>query len=236
MNTFNTFSIGSIWQKSVDFFKAHYEYILPFSFIYFILQLPSALIKSAWTLPFTLLLLPLSFSVSYFAHKVETGTPQRFGLFFEVYTYFFKFFGINLLRYLIILLLFIPVGIDLYSLLEPFNYDAEAMIKAIQQKQFALPSPLLIKIVALSMIALVIYPFLLFQEYFAILDDQSIFAAFKNGFLFGAKNYFRIIGVVLIAFAATFAGMCTCGFGLIATIPFVYLMLYFAYREGYTQS
>ena len=45
------------------------------------------------------------------------------------------------------------------------------------------------------------------------------------------KQYFKVFGILILTMVATIAGVCTCGLGLILAIPFVYLLLYYAYLD-----
>jgi len=222
--------ISDLINKSIDFIKAHYEYILPFSLLYVILQLPSGFIKSAWMLPLSLLLLPLAFSIPYFANKVENGEPKRFGLFFEVYSYFFKFFGIAFVKWMIMLLIFSPLMINLVDVLKDFNYDAEKLMLAIQTKNYIPNQSTVLTFFGCMFLFLFLLPFIMFVEFYAILDDLDIMESFKKSYEIGVRNYMTILLILIVAFAATFAGMCTCGIGLVLAIPFIYLLFYYAYK------
>lgn len=227
----NKFNIKELMNKSSDFIKAHYEYILPFSLVFLVVQLGLNLIKSSFTLPFSILLLPLSFAIPYFAHKLNSSSEKRFGLFFEVYSYFFKFFGIAIIKYIIVLIIYLPFIINIVDVLKEFNYDVDAMMQAIQSKAYVLNSATLLNVLGCTMLMLVVFPFILFVEYFAILDDESILDSFKKSYAYGVKYYFSIFMILIIAFVVTFIGMCTCGFGLIVAIPYIYLLFYFAFRS-----
>lgn len=226
----NKFNIKELMNKSIDFIKAHFEYLLPFSLVYLVVQVGLNFIKSPYTLPFSILLLPLSFAIPYFAHKINTGSEKRFGLFFEVYSYFFKFFGIAFIKYIIVLIIYLPFIINIVDVLKEFNYDVDAMMQAIQSKSYVLNSATLLNMLGCTMLMLVVFPFILFVEYFAILDDENIIEAFKKSYAYGVKYYFSIFMVLIIAFVVTFISLCiSCGIVLIVSIPFIYLLFYFAF-------
>jgi hypothetical protein len=217
--------------NSSDFIKSHYEYILPFSLAYLVIQVGLSIIKSPFTLPFSLLLLPLSFAIPYFAHKIEMGSQKRFGLFFEVYSYFFKFFGLAIMKYLIVIIIFSPFLFNIADVLKEFNYDVDKMMLAIQSKEYVLNTATLLNFLGCTVLMLLITPFILFVEFFAILNDEGIMESFKKSYAYGVKFYFSIFMILILAFAATFAGMCTCGFGLIVILPYIYLLFYYAFKN-----
>lgn len=227
----NKFSLKDLMNSSSDFIKAHYEYILPFSLVYLVVQVGLSLIKSSFTLPFSLLLLPLSFSIPFFAHKLHTGSEKRFGLFFEVYSYFFKFFGLAVIKYIILVIIFSPFLLSIADVLKEFNYDIDKMMQSIQDKSYVLNSATLLNFVGCAFLFLLITPFILFVEFFAILNDEDILKSLKKSYASGVKYYFSIFSILIISFVVTFIGMCTCGFGLIVALPYIYLLFYFAFRR-----
>lgn len=226
----NKFNIKELMNKSSDFIKAHYEYILPFSLFFLIEEIGLKLINSPYTLPFSILLLPLSFSVAYFAHKINTGAQKRIGLFFEVYTYFFKFFGILLVKYLIILLIFSPFIFNMVDVMKEFDFDTEKLALAIQSKSYVLNKTTSLNLVCCSFLFLLIYPFIVFVEFFAILNDEDILYSFKKSYITGTKYYFSIFILLIISFICLLIGAFFCCFGLIVAVPYIFLLLYFAFR------
>jgi hypothetical protein len=224
-------SINELIHEATDFLKKHYEYLLPFSFLYLILQLPSSFITSSWVLIVSILFIPLSFSIPYFVHQIVQGKPKTFGLFFEVYKDGLKYFGITAVKYLIILVLFLPVLFSLIEALGSVDYDVEKLLNDISNQEYQLTKNQGYSLLG-SLIALLIsLPFLVFTEFFGILEGLSILDAFKASYHLGARHYLKVYAILGIAFIATFLGVITCFFGLLVALPFIYCLLYFAYLD-----
>lgn len=222
--------IREIFDKSVDFFKAHYEYLLPFSLLYFLLQLPPSIIKSVWMTPLSVLVIPLGFSIPYFTDKVLRGTEKSFGLFFEIYSFFFKYFGFTLIRGLIILILLSPFLYSFIDVMKEYNYDMEKINQAMMMKTIHFSKNSLIMMGISMLLVLFSLPFILFPEFYGILDGYGFGDSFTKAYEAGAKHYFKIFGIVILSVFILFAGLCACCIGLIFALPIIYLMYYFAYR------
>ena len=222
--------IREIFDKSVDFFKAHYEYLLPFSLLYFLLQLPPSIIKSIWMTPLSVLIIPLGFSIPFFADRIHRGEQKRFGLFFDIYNFFFKYFGFTLLRGLIILLLLSPFLYSFIDVMKEYNYDMEKINQAIAMKTIHFSGNSLLMMGISMLLVLLSLPFILFPEFYGILDGHGILDSFKMAYESGARHYFKIFGIVVLSVLILFAGLISCCIGLIFALPIIYLMYYFAYR------
>ncbi len=232
----NKINVSEITDKAVDFYKSHYEYLLPFSLFYVLINLPLKLPFSygplnGVILPLTILVLPLAFSIPFFAEKIsQNETKKRFGLFFEIYNYFFKFFGIQLLRWLIILVMLLPFILSFVEVLSGYDYDPEKLQKAIDNRTFVPSFRLLITLLVTFFLMIFSAPFLLFVEYYGILDGHSITSSFVKSYHLGASQYLKILSIILLSFLAAVAGIMACVIGFVFAFPFIYLLYYYTYR------
>lgn len=227
----NTIHIREAFDKSVDFMKAHYEYILPFSLLFILLQLPPQFIPSTAMTIYTLLLIPLGLSIPYFADSVQRGQEKKFSTFFEIYRYSGKIFGVTIIKCLIILLLVSPFLYVFMDTLKEYDYDMQKINQAIQLRTIELPTNTLSMFGISLLLLLFCMPFILFNEYFAVLNNMGILESFQKSYEVGVRNYFKIFGVVIVSMIFVMLGFLACGIGLIFAFPMVYLLYYFAFRQ-----
>jgi uncharacterized membrane protein len=226
----NSLKIREIFNQSVDFFKLHYEYLLPFSLLYFVLNLPQQFIKSVWMMPVMLIVMPLAFAVPYFVDRITRRQEKKFSLFFEVYNYFFKYFAISILRGIIILILLSPFLYTFMDVIKEYDFDMQKLNEAIQANSIHLSENTIISMVVSFLIVVLCLPFLLLNEYFGILDDYSIIDSFQKAYEAGVRNYFSLFGILILSFVILFAGLCACCIGVIFALPLIYIIYYFTYR------
>lgn len=227
----NTFSISEIIDETIDFFKQHYEYILPFSLFYTILSVLLTFIPAGTNLVIQLLILPLGFSYPFFAHRYEQLKVKSFKYFFEVYNYFFKYFGAKIISGIIILILLSPILINMYELLGNYDNDMQKLMQAYIEHKIKLPDNLALPMLICPLLLIFSLPFILYIEYIAIIDNYNLIDALKQSYNIGFRFYTKIFTILLLSFVATFAGLLTLGFGFIVILPFIYLLHYFSYKK-----
>lgn len=226
----HSIKIREIFDQSVDFFKQHYEFLLPFSLLYFVLNLPQQFIKSVWMMPVMLIVMPLSFAIPFFVDRLHRGQEKKFSLFFEVYNYFFKYFAITILRGIIILILLSPFLYTFMDVIKEYDFDMHKLNDAIQAQSIHVNDNTIISMVASFLLVIFSLPFLLLNEYFGILDDYSIADSFKKAYEAGVRNYFSLFGILILSFIILFAGLCACCIGVIFALPLIYIIYYYTYR------
>jgi hypothetical protein len=218
--------------KTIDFMKMHYEYILPFSFLFFVLTLFLGFISAQFKLIMLLLILPLTLSVPYFVHKIEQGSQKKFGLFFEVYNSFFKFVGANVLKSFIIVVILSPMFYLMADVMEQFNFDENKLKLALENKSFVPSKNLSITTFICIFLVLFSLPYILFVEYFAVLGDKGIGASFKHAYHLGSKYYFPLILLLIVQFSIlTLGTILTCGFVFLIAFPFFNILYYYIYKQ-----
>ena len=222
--------IREIINQSVDFFKSHYEFLLPFSLIYFVLSILGAVIPEPIRTIFSLLMLPLAFGCQYFIDRVYKGHEKKFSLFFDIYRQSLKYISISFLKVLIFLIIFLPFLTTIYSELEFYHFNQEEIMKAIQTGSFNFSHQSRLYLAVSMVIALMSAPFLVFVEYYGLLDGYGVMESFQKSYHTGAKYYLSIFKVLLVSVGVVLIGFMGCCIPVLAAFPFMYLLYYHAYR------
>lgn len=232
MQTKQFFSISETFNKSMDFFKANYEYLVPYTIFYLFLSLIVSYtpIKSI-SIVMQILMIPLGFAVPYFIDKVERGEEKSFLSFFHVYKELLPYLGAKLFGMLVAIICLMPLFFSVYNLLNEFQFDINSLINEIQLGRVELPSSSKLKIAVSLFLMLSTLPFYIFLEYFMILSNDSFEEALKKSYFIGARYYFHIIGLLISVFVLMLIGVIFCMFGLIVAIPLIYSMFYFSYKQ-----
>jgi uncharacterized membrane protein len=226
----NKLNIREIINQSIDFFKMHYEYLLPFSLSYIVFNLPSSFIKSVWTLPLTILIMPLAFSIPYFADRIERHQEKKFSLLFEIYHYALKYFAFTILRGIILMILLAPFIYSVWDIVGSYDFDMEKFNEAIKVQAVDFSSESKVMMAISFILVLFSMPFILFAEYFGILDGHSILKSFALSFSAGKNHYVSIVLILIISMMLLFGGLISCCIGLVFALPLMYLIYYFTYR------
>lgn len=225
------FSISEIFNKSMDFFKANYEYLVPYTIFYLFLSLIVSYtpIKSI-SIGMQILMIPLGFAIPYFIDKVVRENEKSFLSFFQVYKELLPYLGAKLFGMLVAIICLMPLFFSVYNLLNEFQFDVNSLISEIQLGRVELPSSSKLKIAVSLFLMLSTLPFYIFLEYFMILSKDSFEEALKKSYFIGAKYYFKIWLLFISVFILMFIGVATCVFGLIVAIPLIYSMFYFSFQ------
>ena len=204
--TKSTFTIRQIFDESWEFFKQHYEYLLPFSLIFFVIQSPTFFIDNPFVvIPITLILLPLGVSIPYYADHISDGGEKIFSVLFDTVRYFFKILIISILKFIFFAILFAPFllffvnnfidfealkGADFININEKLN---DAIIKSPDLLDVKNIKAFLGIGTVTAILALLVSPILMFPEYYAVLDNYSIMDSFKKSIQDVSKNYFKVL-------------------------------------------
>jgi hypothetical protein len=252
------------YQKSIDFFKSFYEFIIPFAIFYvFLMVFISYLPYKEISLFLQIATLPLAFSIAYFANhylnqrdiniysnyefervdenpdelkaKILDNSP-KFATFFLIYKKSLWILVAKIFSYFVILFCLMPVFKIFYQILLSYNFDLDAINQAIVNQTIELPNHAVTSIFFAIFAIWLTLPFYFYFEYFLIFDNQGILKSLKSSYQIGVKNYFKIIGMLLATFLILFVGLLTCGFGLIVALPIVYLIYYFSFIDLKTKS
>ncbi len=232
MQTKQFFSISETFNKSMDFFKANYEYLVPYTIFYLFLSVIVSYtpIKSI-SIVMQILMIPLGFAVPYFIDSINRGEEKSFFTFFHVYKALLPYLGAKLFGMLVAIICLMPLFFSLYNLLNEFQFDINLLINEIQNGRVELPSSSKIKIAVSLFLMISTLPFYIFLEYFMILSKDTFETALKKSYHIGVRYYFHIIGLFISVFILMFIGFATCFFGLIVAIPLIYSMFYFSYNQ-----
>jgi hypothetical protein len=216
----------------MDFFKANYEYLVPYTIFYLFLSVIVSYtpIKSI-SIVMQILMIPLGFAVPYFIDSINRGEEKSFFTFFHVYKALLPYLGAKLFGMLVAIICLMPLFFSLYNLLNEFQFDINLLINEIQFGRVELPSSSKIKIAVSLFLMISTLPFYIFLEYFMILSKDTFETALKKSYHIGVRYYFHIIGLFISAFILMFIGFATCFFGLIVAIPLIYSMFYFSYNQ-----
>jgi hypothetical protein len=216
----------------MDFFKANYEYLVPYTIFYLFLSVIVSYtpIKSI-SIVMQILMIPLGFAVPYFIDSVNRGEEKSFFTFFHVYKALLPYLGAKLFGMLVAIICLMPLFFSLYNLLNEFQFDINLLINEIQNGRVELPSSSKIKIAVSLFLMISTLPFYIFLEYFMILSKATFETALKKSYHIGVRYYFHIIGLFISVFFLLFIGFATCFFGLIVAIPLIYSMFYFSYNQ-----
>ncbi|MFY7861229.1 MAG: hypothetical protein ACOVP5_03305, partial [Chitinophagales bacterium] len=218
--------IREIINQSVDFFKSHYEFLLPFSLIYFVLSIFRFFIPGPGQTIYSLLILPLAFGCQYFIDRVYKGHEKKFSLFFDIYRLSLKYISISFLKVLIYLIIFLPFLTTIYSELEFYHFNQEEIMKAIQTNSFNFSHQSRLYLAVSMVIALMSAPFLLFVEYYGLLDGYGVMESFQKSYHTGAKYYLSIFKVIIVSEGVNIIGFMGCCILTIVTFPLVCLIYY----------
>jgi hypothetical protein len=222
--------VREIINQSVDFFKSHYEYLLPFSLIYFVLSILGAFVPEPIRTIYSLLMLPLAFGCQYFIDRVYKGDEKKFSIFFDIYRQSMKYIAISFLKVIIFLIIFLPFLTTIYADLEFYHFNQEEILKAIQTQNFNFSHQSRLYLAISMIIALMSSPFLLFVEYYGLLDGFDVVESFQKSYHTGAKYYLSIFKVLLVSVGVILIGFIGCCLPVLAAFPFMYLIYYHAYR------
>jgi hypothetical protein len=232
MQSKQLYSISEIFNKSMDFFKANYEYLVPYTIFYLFLSVIVSYtpIKSI-SIVMQILMIPLGFAVPFFIDSVNRGEEKSFLKFFQVYKALIPYLGAKLFGMLVAIICLMPLFFSVYNLLNEFQFDVNLLINEIQNGRVELPSSSKIKIAVSLFLMISTLPFYIFLEYFMILSKDTFETALKKSYHIGVRYYFHIIGLFISVFILMFIGFATCFFGLIVAIPLIYSMFYFSYNQ-----
>lgn len=107
----------------------------------------------------------------------------------------------------------------------------EEMSSMTPEEMFALMRPLLSAMGLTALVSLLFAPFISLQLYYAADNNGSFGFAFAEGFKAGARNYVKLLGLVVLCVLIAVIGAAPFGLGLIIAMPVVQLTLAYAYRQ-----
>lgn len=237
-------SVKSAFNQAMDFFKQHYEHLLPFSLIFFIILIPTFFIKNPIVnLVITLLFIPLTMSIPYYADMISNGEDKSFSVLFDTVKFLPKLAAVFIIKYIILLILFIPLILFFYNNIDMelmTNMDYATLSKELPEliknnklfKNGGSVSGLMQTYFWTFLLIFLITPFFIFVEYFLVLGNQSIAQSFKSSIMGVYKNYGKVIlFMILLIITTSIIAIMTCSFGLIFIIPIVFLTLYYFYKK-----
>lgn len=222
----------NLLRQTSEFTKLHYSRLLPFSFLFFVLNLLAIFIKSNFSILFIIGICPLIFSIPYFAFKSERDANPSFKDFFEVYTYSKRYFIILLVKILAFIFVLFPMIYALSDVMAPFNFDRNLFILAIREGVYIPARSLSLISFFCITLAMLCYPFIIYAEYFSIFQGLKVKESFIQSYKLGQKYYLSLSMLMFVQMVVFSIGtILSCGFIFVFAFPFFCLMSYYIYCQ-----
>jgi len=219
--------------RTIIFMRLHYLYLIPFSFILFVLLLLVGFVSvssNKASLVILAIISPLLFSIAFFTHRLENFGEKKWRNFIEIYSKSLRFYSVQASKYLLFLLALLPMIIVLQFELAAFDFDLELFFHAEKTGSY-LPSPYLYLCTFFSVtLTMLCYPFVIFPEYFYILGEVDLKTAYRKSFDLAKNNYFSLLFLMVIQIIIFSIGsISSCGFLFVLALPFFSIFTFYIY-------
>jgi hypothetical protein len=224
-----------VLMRTIHFMRLHYLHLIPFSFILFVLLLLVGFV-SVTSNKLSILILamvsPLSFSFSIYVHRIECFGENTWKNFINIYADIARFYKVQGIKSLMFLLALLPMIIALQIETAAFGFDLNLFYLAEKTGSY-LPSPYLYLCTFFSVtLTMLCYPFVIFPEYFYLLEKVDVKTAFKKSFDLAKRNYFTFLFLMVIQIIVFSVGsFLSCGFLFVLALPFFSILTYFIYSS-----
>jgi len=221
--------------RTIHFMRLHYLHLLPFSFVLFVLLLLVGFV-SVSSNKLSLLILamvsPLLFSFALYVHRLENFGENTWKNFINIYADITRFYKVQGIKYLLFLLALLPMIIALQIEIATFGFDLKLFYIAEKTGSY-LPSPYLYLCTFFSVtLTMLCYPFVIFPEYFYLLEKLDIKTAYKKSFDLAKRNYFTFLFLMVIQIIVFSVGsFLSCGFLFVLALPFFSILTYYIYAS-----
>ena len=230
----------AIFMRTIHFMRLHYLYLLPFSFVLFVLLLLVGFVAvSSNRLSFIILAMvsPLLFSFSFYIHRLENFGETTWKNFINIYGDIVRFYKVQGIKYLMFLLALLPMIITLQLELAAFGFDLKLFYLAEKSGTYLPSSYLYLSTFFSVTLTMLCYPFVIFPEYFYILDKVDIKNAYKKSFDLAKRNYFTLLFLMVIQIVIFSLGsFLSCGFLFVLALPFFSILTYYIYDSDLNPS
>ncbi len=224
-----------VLMRTIHFMRLHYLHLIPFSFILFVLLLLVGFV-SVTSNKLSILILamvsPLSFSFSIYVHRIEYFGENTWKNFINIYADIARFYKVQGIKSFMFLLALLPMIIALQIETAAFGFDLNLFYLAEKTGSY-LPSPYLYLCTFFSVtLTMLCYPFVIFPEYFYLLEKVDVKTAFKKSFDLAKRNYFTFLFLMVIQIIVFSVGsFLSCGFLFVLALPFFSILTYFIYSS-----
>lgn len=220
--------------RTIHFMRLHYLHLLPFSFIVFVsMLLVSYSAKFSIKLSLLIFILinsPLLFSFAFYVSNCERNKDKKFHYFIEIYKEIVQFLKLQFSKYLVFILLLLPLLISLNCELEPFGFDLRLFQNAIKSGVYTPDVSLALTSFFSVTLTLFCYPFIIFPEYFCFFKGVRLAEAYKLSFQLTKRNYFLLLFLVIVqVIVFSIGSFFTCGFLFVLALPFFSILTYYVY-------
>ncbi len=229
-----------VLMRTIHFMRLHYFQLLPFSFVLSILLAFSVFVAKASNIASLLtflLISPMLFSFAFYVHRLENFNEITWKNFINIYGNIIRFYKVQGIKYLMFLIALLPMIITLQFELAAFGFDQELFYQAQKAGSYS-PSPFLYLSAFFSItLTMLCYPFVIFPEYFYILERVSIKSAYKKSFDLARQNYFTLLFLMIIQIVIFSTGTpISCGFLFVLALPFFSILTYYIYASELNPS
>jgi hypothetical protein len=224
-----------VLMRTVHFMRLHYLHLLPFSFVLFVLLLLVGFVSvSSNKLSILILAMvsPLLFSFALYVHRLENFGENTWKNFINIYGDIARFYKVQGIKYLMFLLALLPMIIALQIESAAFDFDLKLFYIAEKSGSY-LPSPYLYLCTFFSVtLTMLCYPFIIFPEYFYLLEKVDIKTAYKKSFDLAKRNYFTFLFLMVVQIIVFSIGsFLSCGFLFVLALPFFSILTYYIYAS-----
>jgi len=223
---------GDIFNKSIELFKKSWLYGFLFQLIVLIITLPFIIVLYV---PFVMSLVAQS--------KSGHVDPDTFGALFAGFTgLYLAFFILGILAVTVFQL---ALQAGFFRIVKNIDFGNDVQVSDLfyflKGKYFGSVTLLTLAIILISIIAALlcylpliyaIIPLSFFTIVFAFNSEMSIGDIVKISFSLGTKKWLISFGLFLVTYIiVVFLTLLTCGIGSLFLSPFIYLPLYFVYKQ-----
>jgi hypothetical protein len=175
---------------------------------------------------------PLLFSFALYVHRLENFGENTWKNFINIYADITRFYKVQGIKYLLFLLALLPMIIALQIEIATFGFDLKLFYIAEKTGSY-LPSPYLYLCTFFSVtLTMLCYPFVIFPEYFYLLEKLDIKTAYKKSFDLAKRNYFTFLFLMVIQIIVFSVGsFLSCGFLFVLALPFFSILTYYIYAS-----
>lgn len=219
--------------RTIHCMRLHYLHLIPFSFVLFVLLLLVGFVSvssNKLSLLILFMVLPLLFSFALYVHRLEKYGENTWKNFINIYSDIARFYKVQGIKYFLFFLALLPMTIALQIESSAFGYDLELFFIA-EKEGSHLPSPYLYIASFFSItLTMLCYPFVIFPEYFYLLEKVDIKTAYRKSFDFAKHNYFSFLSLMVVQIVVFSIGsFLSCGFLFVLALPFFSILTYYIY-------
>jgi len=223
----------NIWIRTIVFMRVNYTYLLPFSFVLFVLLLLVGWVSvtsNKLSLILLLFIHPLLFSFAFFTHRWENYGEKTWKNFGEIYSDIVRYYTLQGIKYSFFFIALLPMIIAMQCELAAFDFDLKQYYLAEESGSYSSSSYLYLSTFFSVTLTMLCYPFLIFPEYFYIFEKTDIQSAFKKSVDLAKRNYFSLLFLMVIQIIIFSLGsFLSCGFLFVLALPFFSILTYFIY-------